>query len=158
MSIQEISANIGVQDHHGLCGPRFVYICWLWFLCVMKYRDQGRQQLWQPLYYLTPSFLSSHFLFHSNVIYPLLLSIFSLYSLPERRHMQSQVNTLICGRNLSHPLLSFSLSPHSLCRSSWLTPLCFKSRIPAQLLYLEPSHVHCCVRESVFNSVQAKKL
>lgn len=119
----------------------------------MKYRDQGRQQLWQPLYYLTPSFLSSHFLFHPNVIYPPLAFLFSFPSLPERRHMQSQVNTLICGRNLSHPLLSFSHSPHSLCRSSWLTPLCFKSQIPAQFLYLEPSHVH-----RVFNSVQANEL
>lgn len=42
---------------------------------------------------------------------------------------------------------SLTLSPHSLCRSSWLTPLCFKSRIPAQLLYLEPSHVQRCVRK-----------
>lgn len=129
---------------------RFWGICWLGFLCVMKCRDQGRQQQWQPLYYLTPTFLSSHFLFHPNVIYPPLAFLFSLPSLPERRRMQSQVNTLICGRNLSHPpppSLSLSLSPHSLCRSSWLTPLCFKSRIPAQLLYLEPSHVQRCVRE-----------
>lgn len=90
--------------------------------------------LWQPLYYLTPSFLSSHFLFHPSVILP--PSCFSFFpSLPPReRRIQNQVNTLICGRNLSHPhlLLFLSHSPHSLCRSSWLTPLCFKSRIPAQ--------------------------
>lgn len=46
------------------------------FLYAMKCRDQGRQQQRQPLYYLTPCFLSSHFLFHPNVIYPLLLSFF----------------------------------------------------------------------------------
>lgn len=107
------------------------------FLYTMKYKDQGGQQLWQPLYYLTP-------LPCPLILFSILTlstpSCFPFFpSLPERRHMQSQVNTLICGRNLSHPLLSFS--PHSLCRSSWLTPLCFKSWMPAHLLYLEPSSV-----------------
>lgn len=47
--------------------------------------------------------------------------------LPERRHMQSQVNTLICGRNLSHPPTGFSLSLPRSC-----SPLPFAPPPPSQ--------------------------
>lgn len=92
-------------------------------------------------------FTSLSFSLHPNVIYPLLLLLPPPPSLPERRHMQSQVNTLICGRNLSHPPTGLFLS-HSL-HTAYVghhDSLLYASKA-GSLLYLEPSHVPCCIRE-----------
>lgn len=74
-------------------------------------------------------FTSLSFSFHPNVIYPLLLL------LPPREKAHAEPSKHFDMRKESlpppHRFISLSLSPHSLCRSSWLTPLCFKSRIPA---------------------------
>lgn len=59
-------------------------------------------------------FTSLSFSFHPNVIDLLLLLFFPFPS--RRTHMQSQVNTFICGRNLSHPPTDLFLS-HSLHRA-----------------------------------------
>lgn len=110
------------------------------FLVFMSWSTEIRRGLTPTAPVLFNSFPVLSFSFPSQCCLPLLL--FSFPSLLEGTHMQSQVNTLICGRNLSHPLpfLSHSLltayvghhdsllyasKAGSLLSSSILSPLTF---------------------------------